>query len=388
MKQADITESFVVLEQAYSKMLQIIAKKKNSIFTDAITENVDILIGKIDSNKSLLSALVTSLLKKVIDSKQDVRLHRIDFKNGYSARSLDTFVTVPFFKLHFPKYANKESSFLTLATRERIKWTKIDGQALKIRNNAVKNSFLELLDSIENGTFDPRICLIYIFKKLYHLTDQHQQIYDDTIVTADLTDIININSVIKLLEQHFKTKSSSRLPVIAIYSIYQELFQVFKRYDNKKLSSLNTHTSSDKHGYGDVEIWGLDNSPYEMVEIKHNIPIDRNMIFDIIKKSENTTIERYYILTTCKENFLSKDEEEFINNFILKIKKDSGLEVIANGIIFSIKYYLRFINDYKHFIQIYTNNLITDSKISTEIQEYHISEWNNILENHKIKVII
>lgn len=369
-----------VLNKAYKKAVQ----GRKISFPKLIMQNVDVLISHIDKNKSLLSALVTSLAMKAINPGQDVRLHRIDFENGYSARSLDTSVTAPFFKQHFPKYANKESSFLTLATREKIKWTRVEGQSLKIRNKEVKKSFLELFESIENEKIQPENCLTYIFIKLHQLSVHHHQIYDDTIETADFSDIVNINAVIKMLEHHFETKLSSRLPVIAIYSIYQELFNVFKRFENKKLIALNVHTSSDKHGFGDVEIWNTDNSPFEIIEIKHNIPIDRNLIFDIIKKSENSSIERYYLLTTCKDNFLSKDEEDFINKFILKTKKDTGLEIIANGIINSIKYYLRFITDYKHFLNTYTNNLIADSKNSTEIQIFHIEKWQEILKSIRL----
>lgn len=108
------------------------------------------------------------------------------------------------------------------------------------------------------------------------------------------------------------------------------------------------------------------------------------MIFDIVKKSEGTSIERYYILTTSKNNFISSDEEEYINKFILKIKKDNGLEIIANGIYYSLKYYLRFINDYKDFIHTYTENLIADAKNSTEIKEFHITEWQKILKDHNL----
>ena len=158
-----------------------------------------------------------------------------------------------------------------------------------------------------------------------------------------------------------------------------------KRYDGKILRPLNVHTSSDKHGYGDIDIWNSDETPFEMVEIKHKISIERNMIFDIAKKAEGTSIKRYYILTTAKDNFTSLKEEEYINKFILKIKKDSGLEIIANGIYFSLKYYLRFIEDYKQFIRAYTENLIADAKNSTEVKEYHITEWQNILNEHKIE---
>lgn len=373
-----------ILTDVYSQAV-FISKSKNKVkFSEIIVKNVDVLIEHIDKNKSILSALVTSLIKKIIDPKQDIRLHRTDFKGGYSARSLDTSVTTPFFKKHFQKYANKESSFLTLATREKISWTKKQGINLKIRNKELKNSFLEILDSIENRKFEPEDCLTYIFSKLYILSAQQKMIFDETIESTDYLDILNINSILDMLEKHFESKLSSRLPVIAIYSIYQQLFKDVKRYEGKKLGKLNVHTSSDKHGFGDIEIWNNDGTPYEMVEIKHNIPIDRNLIFDVVKKSEGSTITRYYILTTAKNNFISNDEEKFINKFILKIKKDYGLEIIANGIYFSLKYYLRFISDYKNFIKDYSENIISDAKNSTEIKEFHIIEWKKILNEHKI----
>ena len=373
-----------ILEDLLLKAVSILDSKQENKFPEIISSNVDVLINKIDKNKSLLSALVTSLVKKIIETKQDIRLHRTDFKGGYSARSLDTAVTAPFFKKYFPKYANKESSFLTLATREKIKWTKTAGKNLKIRDKEVKKSFLEIFDAVENGVIKPKAVLIYIFIKLHLLSLQHKIVFDGTIETATFLDIININSVLKMLERHFEMKLSSRLPVIAIYSVYQQLFKEVKRYEGKKLGLLNVHTSSDKHGYGDIEIWNADGTPFEMVEIKHKIPIDRNLIFDIVKKSEGTTIKRYYILTTAKKNFLSAEEEEYINKFILKIKKDSGLEIIANGIYYSLKYYLRFIDDYENFIQAYTENLIADAKNSTEIKEIHITEWQNILKEHHL----
>jgi len=145
------------------------------------------------------------------------------------------------------------------------------------------------------------------------------------------------------------------------------------------------HTSADKHGYGDIEIWDKNNKlPFEMVEIKHNISIDRNLVFDVAKKSANTNIDRYYILTTAKDNFTSVEEEEFINKFILKIQKDTGLKIIANGIFTSLKYYLRFFDDCKEFIITYTKNLVADSKNSTEITEVHILAWQDILKEHRL----
>jgi DNA (cytosine-5)-methyltransferase 1 len=326
------------------------------------------------------------LLKKITDPAQDIRLHRTDFENGYSARSLDTDVTTPFFKQHFPKYANKESGFLSLATRSQIPWTKKDGN--KIRTRASKefmNSFLEILDAIENKKINPKDTLIYFFEKLHILSLQQKMIFDETIETSNFIGTININSVLQMLEKHFSTdgQGTSRLPVIAVYSIYQQLFKQMKRYENKILRPLNVHTSADKHGYGDIEIWNNNGAPFEIAEVKHNISIDRNLVFDVAKKSENMAIERYYILTTAKNNFTSPEEENFINKFILKIQEETNMVIIVNGIFTSLKYYLRFIDDYKEFIKTYTQNLIEDSQKSTEIKESHILKWKRILEEHK-----
>ena len=88
-----------------------------------------------------------------------------------------------------------------------------------------------------------------------------------------------------MLAKHFKTKQSSRLPVIAIYSMYEVLMPLSTRYNNKKQIELAVHTSSDKHSFGDIEIYSNQNTPFEIIEIKHNIPITKDLIFDIVKKN-------------------------------------------------------------------------------------------------------
>jgi DNA (cytosine-5)-methyltransferase 1 len=374
-----MSDKIDILESLYSQAVDIFETNNIPIYAPAITENIDILIQEIDKNKSIVSALVTSLLTKICVPKQDIRLHRTDFDGGYSARVLDTTVTTPFFKKYFPRYANKESGFLTLATRERIAWTQTGGQALKIRNRWVKNSFLSIINLAENKNIEPSETLVYLFYKLHALSLQYKQVFDEAMETANFSGILNIQTILVMIEKHFSMRLSSRLPVVAMYSLYQLLFER-GIYTGKTLRPLNVHTSSDKHGYGDIEVWNNDNTPFEMAEIKHNISIDRNLVFDMVKKSENTQIRRYYILTTAKDNFKSKDEELFINKFILKIKNDTGIDVIPNGIYTSMKYYLRFVSDYQKFIDAYTRNLIADASISTEVRDFHIIEWERILK--------
>ena len=369
---------YEILEDLLNKSKKFNPKKINPL----IVEKVDILITNINKNKSLVSAIITSLIKKIISPEQDIRFHRTDFKKGYSARSLDTQVTTKFFKNHFPRYSNKETAFLTLATREKIPWTIKEGKNLKIRNNKLKIAFLEILNDVQIKKIKPHDYLQYFLFQLSNLSIKDDKIFSLTTENMGKNHILNINIIISMLKEHFRLKYSSRLPVIAIYSAYQELFKVIKRYNNKLLRPLNVHTSSDKHSYGDIEIYNKNNSPFEIVEIKHNHSIDRNMIFDIVEKAKNTTIERYYLLTTHRNNFSSEDEEKYINDLIIQIKHKYNLEIIANGIIQSLKYYLRFIEDYDSFIKNYSNNLIKDSKLSTEVTLEHIKKWNIILKKH------
>ena len=234
-----------VLEDLLNKAIANIDSKKRKKYSDIIVSNIDVLVDSIDKNKSLVSALVTSLLKKVTDPTQDIRLHRTDFEGGYSARSLDTEITTPFFKQYFPKYANKESGFLSMATRTQIPWTKKDGNRIKTRaSKEFMNSFLEIFDAVESKKINPKETLTYFFEKLQILSLQQKVIFDETIKTSDFIDIININSVLQMLEKHFSTdeRGTSRLPVIAVYSIYQQLVKQVNRYNNKTLRPLNVHT--------------------------------------------------------------------------------------------------------------------------------------------------
>ncbi len=374
-----------VLEDVY-KEAQIIFKENRLDNIDAtLKKDIDFLIDKIGSNKSIVSALATSLLKKIIDPKQDIRLHRTDFENGYSARTLDTKITSPFFKKYFPKYANKESSFLTLATRERIKWTIDDGNNLKIRNKNLKKCFLDVFDQVEAHNKNPRNYLCYLFVKLIELTNKEDLIFQIAEKTNIEIGTLNINTILTMLKDHFSIKLSSRLPVIAIYSIYEILIPLLKRYDKKILLPLQVHTSSDKHGFGDIEIYDEKYLPFEIVEIKHNIPIDKYMIFDIVKKINGTNINRYYLLTTYTRGFKNQEIEQLVNKFIAYVNIKRNIDIIANGIITTLKYYLRFIDNYNLFLNIYTKNLINDARRSTEIKSFHIEKWIEIINKYGFK---
>jgi DNA (cytosine-5)-methyltransferase 1 len=88
------------------------------------------------------------------------------------------------------------------------------------------------------------------------------------------------------------------------------------------------------------------------------------------------------ILTTYKGGFADIESEKIINEFISKIYTSRKIDIIANGILTTIKYYLRFIDDYEIFLKTYTKNLINDARNSTEIKNIHIENWTKILKEY------
>ncbi len=370
-----------ILEKAYR-----LAQEGNCNEVPSQTQqDIDCLINNIENSKSLVSALITSLLKKILEPNQDIRLHRADFENGYSARMLDTKITTPFLKEKFPRYANKETAFLTLAIREKIAWTKKDGKNLKIRNKELKEAFLNIFEQIEIHQANPWTYLCYIFTKLISLSNNELQSFT-LIPHNELKKERNINIylIVNILKDLFKEKQSSRLPVIAVYSIYEILMPKLERFKDKKLLPLQVHTSSDKHTLGDIEIYSSQNTPFEIVEVKHNIPIDKYMVLDLLKKIGKTPINRYYLLTTFESTFQDKQSEQEIVKYIADIYQKTGVDIIVNGIISSLKYYLRFVDHYDEFIRTFTENLFYDAQNSTDVKKFHLKKWQEILQKYRI----
>jgi hypothetical protein len=75
---------FEILEILYGQVLKFVHKQKLPKYDKLLADNVDTLIEKIDKNKSLVSALITSCVEKISNPDQDIRYHRTDFENGYS----------------------------------------------------------------------------------------------------------------------------------------------------------------------------------------------------------------------------------------------------------------------------------------------------------------
>lgn len=367
-----------ILEDTYQ-----LAESSDNTYSDLSESQerwVSAIIEKSESFRAVLTVLITSLVKKIQTPTQDVRYHQDNLPNGYSGRSLDTEHITPFMKEKFRRFSMAESGWLTRSLEQPYPYT-LDYEG-KIRKKTVKNAFLQILNDIEENKADPRKYLQAIFSALITLMKE-SQISFDFLKEAQQTETVTIEKIVDLLRHHFShdygVAGASRLPVVAVYSAYEMLMEI-QRYEGKTLSPLKSHTASDTksrgiRAIGDIEVMH-ENSFFEGVEIKHNIPISLGLVEDAYQKFAQTPVSRYYLLTTAEPNV---EDIDSVNEFVSEIHKQHGCEVIVNGILPSLKYYLRLLSSPQLFLENYSKNLQLDFQQKAEIKETHLRHWETLL---------
>ncbi|MFS2174263.1 DNA cytosine methyltransferase [Priestia megaterium] len=362
-----------VLEEVYSEA------ERSSLEDIQITgEEKDLLREVVDASekrKGVYSVLVTSLAHKILNPKQDIRLHQTNMQGGYSGRTVDTRYVTPFLKsVGFP--AMKESGWLTRSLEQNHPYDKnFPG---KITPASLKLSFLEILDRIETYNIDPKSYLLSLF--IMSIEEQKDRAVE-IINPIERESNIPIRTIMSYLISHFSysyehTSGASRLPVLALYSVYQCMMDELQRFEGKVLEPLGSHTSADYRSgaVGDIEIRDSQTGEvYEGVEVKHGIKINKIMVEDAYKKFKNKPIQRYYLLSSVGMEPNEKDE---ITELVEVIEEEHGCQVIPNGLINSLQYYLRLIQDTDKFIKYYVQNLEIDQTIKKEHKKY----WNEMFQ--------
>lgn len=359
------------LKKAFEESMKIVGSddKIKSDLPVQITEHLDVILSKSESSKGVLTVLLTSLVYKSLNPEQDIRNHQTSIENGYSGRSFDTKYITPFLKsVKFPAMA--ESGWLTRSLEQKVPYDKDYSGAIK--PNALKTSFLETIDFIQKGN-DLDKCLSYLMQGLI-IKRNSQEI--------DLAKPLNlpIATIIDLLKNHFNAtyvaEGASRLPVLALFAAYECLMKEAKRFEGKELLEIESHTSADIRSgrIGDIDIVDESGREFEAVEVKHGIPITSQLVQDAFEKFKTTQVKRYYLLSTAD---IDKNESENIEKEIERIKNIHGCHVIANGLINSLKYYLRLLSETSEFISNYVDLIESDTALKFE----HKKKWNEIISS-------
>jgi len=367
-----MNEIEVFLENQYNISLELLGSSgivNSEIKDEDLIKHLVIVLEKSESAKGVFTVVLTSLICKIFNPDQDIRLHQANMSGGYSGRSFDSTHITPFLKSKkFPAMA--ESGWLTRSLEQNRAYD--SDYPGSISPPALKTSFLKLIEFIQSAKCNDEI-VKYVFQYLIIQRNKFQ------ILLAKPKNLL-INQISDLLKQHFESKyaseGASRLPSLAFYAIYQTLILELKRFDNKKLLELASHTSADARSgrIGDIDVVDEKERSFEAVEIKFGIPISLQLVRDAYSKFQTTRVDRYYILSTA--DILEQDKSK-ISEEIANIKQIHGCQVIVNGIYKTLLYYLRLMNDTSDFIENYVKLIEIDNDIKFE----HKNKWNDLINS-------
>lgn len=204
---------FAVLEKGF----QIASKTENiqalGIPAD-VMESVNSLVGW--KNVSPLTVLLTSLVKKSVNPKQDIRMHRAELPGGYSGRGLDTKTVTPFLAENGFPYMKSGSGWLTRSFEQSHPYDL--SYPGKIAGTGIKKAFLETMNAIQCEKVSPHALIAYIFLRLIQRRDK------ENVALSKPTNL-TITEIVSYLARHFSSGGSgkARLPVLAIYAVYQQM---------------------------------------------------------------------------------------------------------------------------------------------------------------------
>lgn len=346
--------------------------------SDELREALKVIAQFESTQKGVFTVLVTSLTYKALHPIQDVRYHQANLLGGYSGRSFDTKYVTPFLKQKGFLGAMKESGWLTRSLEQNSPYL-LDYRG-KITNKAVKHAFLSILHAVEETELEATLFATQLLTLLFFESIQLKAQQAITLISPiERENVFTISCVLKLLEAHFyypyKVRGASILPVLAFHSIYTCLMKEVARFKNASLQPLASHTSSDRSSQltGDIIVLNAQGELYEVVEIKFDIAPTSILIEDIYKKIAAAGIQRYYVLST---KLPSKEEADKISIRIEEIRAEQGCQIIVNGLLDTLKYYLRLLENPDSFLEEYRKAL----EVHPEIQFEQKLAWNKLLD--------
>jgi DNA (cytosine-5)-methyltransferase 1 len=361
--------------QYQEKLKEIFHNRQNydlSNFSENIANHLRIISDNCFAQKGVFTVVVTLCLYKIFYPEQDIRLHQANMDGGFSGRSFDTkYVTPTLKEIGLPSMA--ESGWLTRSLEQPYPYDK--HYLGKISGKNVKTAFLEIVNYIQ--TIDNAD---NILGTLFNLVSSIQ---DNNIISIGGINLeqsdFTIDIIMKILTKHFNEKynvaGGSKLPVIAFYSLLKCLMGE-AIYKNCRLGVLGSHTASDltSKTAGDIEIYNQINELMEAFEIKHNKIIDANIVRVAREKIYKYNPRRYYILSSAT---IKSEDIDIINSIIEQIRIEHGCHIIVNGLMATIKYYLRLIPNLNEFVENYCALVENDN----ELKQIHKQTLKNILEN-------
>lgn len=305
---------------------------------------------------------------KIIEPKQDIRRHKSEFPGGFSARAIDSTGTVPFLQAN-SLYYNVETHWLS-QTFSFAGPYEMD-LVLSTQPKQAGPLMIKVVNAIQVAS-DPVVFAGAVVQRIFgSLIDARNK----GKVLLERPQNLSIDQTTVLLREHFLhkyEKNSPRLPQVAIYAIYQAILPAVGRYSGLQLGPLERMKAANRKSgsVGDIDV-NKDDQPFEAVEIKFQIGINRTHVAEAIQKIKTASVQRYLILSTAG---VADGEADEIARLTHEFRRSNGCEIIVNGVLDTIKYYLRLIDSPATFINLYATLVESDADLDYE----HRLAWNAV----------
>lgn len=339
-----------------------------------IKQDITLIGEKCIKQKAVYTVLTTLLYYKILHPQQDIRKHQAQIAGGFSGRSFDTKNVTPVLKkMKLPAMA--ESGWLTRSLEQPYPYDfNYNGKIPVI----VKMPFLRCLDYVQKNPRKAESMLRILLNKVIEVAEENKVV----IKPLQHPEKITITKIIDALNEHFLhhygTHNGAKLPVLAFHCIYDSLIKEFKRYEGCYLAPLSSLTACDRtnKASGDIEIF-RNNQLFEAIEIKLDKMIDSQIVRVVEEKIYKWNPERYYILSVLGTK---KEDQDEISDIICQVGINHGCQIINNGLLPTIKYYLRLITNLSDFVSSYSEAVENDD----ELEKIHKSYWNELIEKYNL----
>ncbi len=360
------------LDSIYGEMAKMHAagESRPEALSERLAAALSAISGATSKASSAFTNVVTCLAIKVQFPDLDIRKHQVQIGAPFSFRAASEDYVYPWLQKH--KFEGAKSGWQTRTFERPKPYTMTYDENI----GAIKMPFLTVFDEIQENSQNPSDALAYLIYDQIALREKKKI----SLVCPKTKDILLIEGFFR---EHFfrqyKSKGASRLPVLALHAIYDVMMQQVQRYSGMKLRGLQSHSAADSQtgAIGDIEVERQNGGLFEGIEVKHDIVVTENEVLGACEKfaETNPPPDRYYILTTHKDCQPTGEMEKLLR------EKEShiGTQIIINGVLPTIRYYLRLLSDPSAIFPSYIQLLEKDPAIAFE----HREAWNPIVIGKK-----
>ncbi len=287
-----------ILDLAYQTSTQNL---ETSILANAVTtERVEYVCRNLQ-NRAGVRLLIACLLAKIHRPEVDIRkpYTKIGTDDAFSGRTYDEQYITAFIDQHeLP--CNPTSAFLTPALRNRNA-TLTSDLNLVGRPPQLYQAVLQLLTTVYEDNVSAEDMLAEVIRCLIILRDEQRQRMQTLLAqlkTVKDATPLSSEAIVTLIQQHFSSPKSSRLPVLVVAAAYKAAENHF----GERVLPLQGHNAADKQtgALGDLEITLIDDddvvTSYEM-KAKRVTKNDINHALQKISQSDKQ-IDNYLFITT------------------------------------------------------------------------------------------